>query len=132
MRERLAAGLLRAAILVDACLAVAGLWLELRPRMRSDLWSGAALILASVINASALLLAGDDPHRARLRRRSRRIGIFTNAGLAVAALFLAGAIVRRGDVTAAEAVAAALLFSAPLVILAAILLPHRPGAAGGG
>ena len=128
MGERLSSGLQRVAVVVDAGLAVAGLWLELRPRMRSDVWAGAALILASVMNANAMLLDADDPRRARLRRRSRRIAVLANAGLAIAGLLFAGAILRRGGVTAAEAAAAALLFCSPLAILAAILFPPRRAA----
>ncbi len=124
LREREHRLLRGAALALNAALFLVGVYFELRPRYRTDVWAAGALCAIALAN-SAALTAGNDGQGARhLRRRLRRIALLASLLLAAASLLLAVLEAARGSVFAALA---SLVLLLPPALSAAAILDDRGG-----
>src|SRR5258708_9031091 len=88
---------------LNGALFLVGVYFELRPRYRTDVWAAGALCAIALAN-SAALTAGTDGQGARhLRRRLRRIALLARLLLAATRLPLAVPQATRGSASAALA-----------------------------
>jgi hypothetical protein len=83
--------LLELALLTNGLLLVAGLYFEVRPRDRGDVWSAGGIVAIAVLNAAALSIARGRRRATRVRARLRRIAVIANGLLLAFGLLLAGA-----------------------------------------
>ncbi len=124
LRERPRRLLRGAALALNAALFLVGVYFELRPRYRTDVWAAGALCAIALAN-SAALTAGTDGQGARhLRRRLRRIALLASLLLAAACLLLAVLEAARGSAFAALA---SLVLLLPPALSAAAILDDRGG-----
>jgi hypothetical protein len=124
LREREHRLLRGAALALNAALFLVGVYFELRPRYRTDVWAAGALCAIALAN-SAALTAGTDGQGARhLRRRLRRIALLASLLLAGASLLLAILEATRGSAFAALA---SLVLLLPPALSAAAILDDRGG-----
>ena len=124
LREREHRLLRGAALALNAALFLVGVYFELRPRYRTDVWAAGALCAIALAN-SAALTAGTDGQGARhLRRRLRRIALLASLLLAAAGLLLAVLEATRGSAFAALA---SLVLLLPPALSAAAILDDRGG-----
>ena len=78
------------AVLLNAVLFAVGVYFEMHPRDRHDLWSAAAVAGVAVLNSAALTLVPGPYMSARFVPRLRRIATIANSLLLAAALVLVG------------------------------------------
>jgi len=76
-------GLRFAAVLLNAVLFVVGMYFELHPRDRHDLWSAAAVAGVAVVNSAALTVQPGPSVGPRFVPRLRRIATIANSLLLV-------------------------------------------------
>jgi hypothetical protein len=74
------------ALLTNGLLFVTGVYFEVRPQDRGDVWSAGGIVAVAVLNAAALTVARGE---ARVRARLQRIALIAN-GVLVATGFLLG------------------------------------------
>ena len=121
--SRPVAPLVAAALAVNAGLLAAGIWLELHPRSRADVWRGAAIWVLGLVNVLAVTLAGRPTLRLRPRYRLWRIAFLTNSVLLIVALGLTGAALAHEP---AQAIPYALLLLPAGLTLLALRRPPAP------
>ncbi len=90
IETRSAAGLRTAAVALNALLFVVGVYFELHPRDRHDLWSAAAVAGVAVINSAALTISPGSYLSARFVPRLRRIATIANTLLLAVAVVIVG------------------------------------------
>ena len=73
------------AVLLNVALFGAGLYFQANPRDRHDLWSASAVAAVAIVNSAALTVSMRAPASAHLVARLRRIALFANTLLLVAA-----------------------------------------------
>ena len=108
-----------AALLLNGGLLLVGVYFELWPRYRTDVWAAGALCAIAIINSAALTAGTDGSGVRHLRRRLRRIALVASVLLASASLVLAFLEATRGSPLAALSALALVL--APGVSAAAII-----------
>jgi hypothetical protein len=124
-RGRRLAGL---ALLLNGLLLVAGLYFEVHPRDRGDVWSAGGIVAIAVLNAAALAVARREGPTARFRARLRRIALLANGLLVAFALLLAVAESLRSG---SAGLPTLVLVAPPLVTLLALGGKGPPGAGAG-
>jgi hypothetical protein len=82
--------LLELALLTNGLLLVAGLYYEVRPQGRGDVWSAGGIMAIAALNAAALTIARGRKRATRVRARLRRIALIANGLLLAFGLLLAG------------------------------------------
>jgi hypothetical protein len=90
IESRPRSGLKTAAVLLNVVLFGIGIYFELHPRDRHDLWSAAAVAGVAVVNSGALTLVPGHYVSARLIPRLRRIATIANSLLLLVALVVVG------------------------------------------
>ena len=86
--RRAAAGYLKwPAVGLNAVLFAVGLYFEVRPRDRHDVWSAAGVAAVAVLNSAALTVGASGRVGRHLRHRLRRIVFIPNALLVTVGLF---------------------------------------------
>ena len=106
-------------VVVNAGLLAAGLWTQLHPRSRVDVWRGAAMGLLAVVNVLAVTMARNDGLRLRARNRLWRIALWTNCTLRLTAHALVGAAFSSGFASGTGALSAGVGEAAPYTVLLA-------------
>jgi hypothetical protein len=107
---------------LNAALFLVGVYFELRPRYRTDVWSAGALCAVALLNSAALTGGRDGRRTARLRARLRRIALIANGVLGAFALLLLGLEASRWSAFGTAA-AFALLLPPALSTLAIVQQP---------
>jgi hypothetical protein len=79
------------ALLTNGLLLVAGLYFEVWPQDRGDVWSAGGIVAIAVLNMAALTIARGRRRATRVPARLRRIALIANALLLAFGLLLAGA-----------------------------------------
>jgi hypothetical protein len=90
IEARTRSGLNTVAVLLNAVLFMVGVYFELHPRDRHDLWSAAAVAGVAVLNSAALTLRPGAYVGARFVPRLRRIAFIANSLLLLVALLIVG------------------------------------------
>lgn len=106
------------AVLLNVLLFGIGLYFELHPKDRHDVWSAGAVAVVAVLNSATLTVRGRDGQAGRILRRLRRIALIANT-LLLAAAALIVVLEASGGLCPAAAHAAALA-GPPLVTIAAL------------
>jgi hypothetical protein len=109
---------------LNGALFLVGLYFELRPRYRTDVWSAGALCAIAIGNSAALTAGTDGSGARHLRRRLRRIALLASLLLAGASLLLAVLEASRGSAFSALT---SLLLLLPPALSAAAILDDRSG-----
>jgi hypothetical protein len=107
------------ALATNGALFLVGVYFELRPRYRTDVWSAGALCAIALANSAALTAGRNGAGARHLRRRLRRIALLASVLLAGASLLLAGLEAAAGN--PGSALTSLLLLVAPALSAAAIL-----------
>jgi 4-amino-4-deoxy-L-arabinose transferase-like glycosyltransferase len=76
------------AVALNVALFAVGLYFEVHPRDRHDVWSAAGVGAVAVLNSAALTMGARGRAGRGLRRRLRRIVLIANGLLAATGLFL--------------------------------------------
>jgi hypothetical protein len=118
------------ALLLNGLLLLTGLYVELHPRDRGDVWSAGGIVAIAVLNSAALTIARGGDQRAGAPARLRRIALISNGVLAAAASLLAVAEGLR-EWNHADLTSLALVVP-PLVTILALRGGRSPGAGSGG
>lgn len=84
-------GLRELALLTNGLLLVAGLYFEVRPQDRGDVWSAGGIVAIAVLNVAALTIPRGRRQATRVGARLRRIALIANTLLLASGLLLAGA-----------------------------------------
>jgi hypothetical protein len=111
------------AVLLNALLFVVGVYFEIHPRDRSDVWAAAGVAAVALLNSAALTVRGQRGRLGRAVVRLRRIALIANTLFLIAA----GAIVAvqsLGDSEHTVLLATALVLP-PLITLAALVRARR-------
>jgi len=80
--------LLAAAVLLNAFLLGVGIYFQLHPRDRRDVWSAGGVAAVAILNTAALVVGWRDPSR-RVAARLRRIALLANSVLAATGVVFA-------------------------------------------
>jgi hypothetical protein len=83
-------GILAIAVLLNAALFAMGIYFELHPRDRQDVWSAAGVATVALVNSAALTLPPVRPVGPRLVHRVRRIAYLANGLLLGVAAAIVG------------------------------------------
>jgi O-antigen/teichoic acid export membrane protein len=117
LRLRTARRLKSLAVAVNVVLFAVGLYFEVYPRDRHDVWSAAGVAAVAIVNSAALTIGTGGRRRNRFRVRLRRIGLIANTFLVATGLLLAGVEV-LGD--SGHALIGLALVVPPLITIAAL------------
>ena len=99
-----------------------GVYFELRPRYRTDVWAAGALCAIALVNSAALTTGTDGSGARHLRRRLRRIALLASTLLVGTSLLLAVLEAVRGSFLASLA---CLLLLLPPALSATAILDDR-------
>ena len=111
------------ALALNGAMFLVGLYFELWPRYRTDVWSAGALCAIAIGNSAALTAGIEGSGARHLRRRLRRIALLASLLLAGFSLLLALIEASRGS--AFSALTSLLLLLPPALSAAAILDDRR-------
>ncbi len=81
-------GIVAVAVAMNAVLFAVGVYFELHPHDRHDLWSAAGVAAVALLNSGALTLPATAPSSARLVLRLRRIALIANTLLLLTAALI--------------------------------------------
>jgi hypothetical protein len=112
------------ALALNAALFGVGVYFELWPHFRTDVWSAGALCAIALANSAALTTGTDGSGERHLRRRLRRIALLASGLLAGASLLLAMLEALRGSAFGALT---SLVLLLPPALSAAAILDDRSG-----
>jgi hypothetical protein len=115
-------GLTLLALLTNFALFGVGLYFELHPRDRHDLWSAAGVSAVAILNSAALSVPPRRPVGARFVLRLRRIATLANGLLLLVALVIFG--FEAANDTGHAALHWVALVVPPLVTIAALRTRH--------
>ena len=117
------------ALLLNGLLLVTGLYFEVHPRDRGDVWSAGGIAAIAVLNSAALWVTRRGDPTARVRARLRRIALIANGLLVAFGLLLALAeSVRAGSRAGLPTL---VLVAPPLVTILAMRGETSPDAGSG-
>jgi hypothetical protein len=121
LRTQRRSGLLAIAVALNALLFAVGVYFELHPRDRHDLWSSAGVAAVALVNSAALTVPAAGPVSPRFMQRLRRIALLANSLLLVlAALIVALETLHDWEHAMLHGLA---LLVPPLLTVAALRLP---------
>lgn len=78
------------AVAMNAALFAVGVWFEVHPRDRHDLWSAAGVAAVALLNTAALTITPSRAVGARVVQRLRRIALLANGLLLLTAAVIVG------------------------------------------
>jgi hypothetical protein len=88
VRIPLRRGIVAIAALLNVVLFAVGVYFELHPRDRHDVWSAAGVAAVALLNSAALTVPPGGPVSVRFVTRLRRIALIANSLLLLAALLI--------------------------------------------
>ena len=117
-------GILALAVALNVLLFAVGVYFELHPRDRHDLWSAAGVAAVALFNSAALTVPPARPLGARFILRLRRITLLANSLLLVVATLIVALEALRG--WRHLALHGLALFVPPLLTIGALRLLRPP------
>ncbi len=88
VRIPLRRGIVAIAVLLNVALFAVGVYFELHPRDRHDVWSAAGVAAVALLNSAALTVPPGGPVSVRFVARLRRIALIANSLLLLVALLI--------------------------------------------